>query len=314
MARGSNRRRVDRVPGERRRSAVRAALRALPAVAGAAALALGGALAWSQALAGELFRIREIRFEGLARATPEELLEISPVQRGDHLLLCDTDLVAAALRRHPWVSSVEVRRDLPSVLEAHVVERRPAAIVDLGGLYLVDAKGEVFKRALPGDGLDLPVITGIAREAWVERREDVEPLLSAALILLARWAERGLAAREPVSELHVDPDYGTTLYAGDDGLEVRLGQGDLPEKLERMERVLSALAAEGRRAEVLHLDNRRRPDWVAVRLAGGRGEADGRSAVTDGRAQGQADEPGPGRAGGRGQPPLRAPRQERSAR
>lgn len=245
-----------------------AAIRALPGLAVAGAVVLAGALAWHEALAGELFRIREIRFEGLARATPEELLEISPVQRGDHVLLCDVDLVAAALRRHAWVSSAEVRRDLPDALEVHVVERRPAAIVDLGGLYLVDAKGEVFKRALPGDGLDLPVITGIAREAWIERREDVEPLLSAALALLARWAERGLADREPVSEIHIDPDYGTTLYAGDDGLEVRLGQGGLPEKLERLERVLSALAAEGQRAEVLHLDNRRRPDWVTVRLAG----------------------------------------------
>jgi cell division protein FtsQ len=275
---------------------VRAAIRALPAIAGAAAVALAGAFVWRQALSGDLFRIREIRFEGLARATPEELLEISPVQRGDHLLLCDTDVVAAALRRHPWVSSVEVRRDLPRDLRVNVVERRPAAIVDLGGLYLVDAKGEVFKRALPGDGLDLPVITGIAREAWVERREEVEPLLSAALTLLARWAERGLARREPVSEIHIDPDYGTTLFAGEDGLEVRLGQGDLPEKLERLDRVLSALAAEGRRAEVLHLDNRRRPDWVAVRLAGRRGEADGRSAVSGGRAQGQTDPSAPARA------------------
>lgn len=293
MARGSNRRRVDRVPGARRRWAARAVIRALPALAGAAAAVLGVTLAWHQLLAGELFRIREIRFEGLARATPEELLEISPVQRGDHLLLCDVDVAAAALRRHPWVSSAEVRRDLPSALEVHVVERRPAAIVDLGGLYLVDAKGEVFKRALPGDGLDLPVITGIAREAWVERREEVEPLLSAALTLLARWAERGLAVREPVSEIHLDPDYGTTLYAGDDGLEVRLGQGDLPEKLERLERVLSALAADGQRAEVLHLDNRRRPDWVAVRLAGRRGEADGRSAVSGGQAGGRTEPSAP---------------------
>ncbi len=269
MARGSNRRRVDRVPGERRRSAARAAFRALPALAGAAALALAGAVLWRQALAGDLFRIREIRFEGNARASAEELLEVSPVQRGDHLLLCDMDLVAAALGRHPWIASVEVERSLPRDLVVRVTERRAAAIVDLGGLYLVDANGEVFKRAVPGDGLDLPVITGIAREAWIERREEVEPLLSAALALLARWAERGLDRREPVSEVHIDPEYGTTLFAGDDGLEVRLGHGALPEKLERLERVLSAVAAEGRRAEVLHLDNRRRPEWVTVRFAAG---------------------------------------------
>lgn len=241
-------------------------LRAAWPLAGAAAVALAALVAWRVAFQGELLRIREVRFEGLSRATAAELLEISPVQRGDHVLLCDTDLVAAALRRHPWVASVEVRRELPGTLAVSVVERRAVALVELGGLYLVDDEGEVFKRAVPGDGLDLPVVSGISREAWVERRAEVEPLLSAALALLARWAERGLDARTPVSEIHVDPDFGTTLWAGDDGLEIRLGHGELPDKLERLDRVLSALAADGQRAQVLHLDNRRRPDWVAVRL------------------------------------------------
>jgi len=302
---------VDRVPGERRRRFARALLRGLPTLAGLGALLLGGVLAWRLALAGDLFRIREVRFEGLARATAEELLELSPVQRGDPLLLCDTDLVAAALRRHPWIAAVEVERDLPRTLVVRVVERHAAALVDLGGLYLVDAKGEVFKRAVPGDGLDLPVIRGIAREAWVDRREEVEPLLSAALALLARWAERGLDRTEPVSEVRIDPDYGTTLWAGDDGLEVRLGHGELPEKLERLERVLSAVAADRARAQVLHLDNRRRPDWVAVRLEGRRGETDGRSAMNAAwRAKGQTDESAPERAGARGARPFRAPRQD----
>ncbi len=273
VARGPNRRRVDRVPGERRRAAAALVRRALRPIAVVAAIATAGALAWRAGVQGDLFRIREIRFAGLSRATAEELLQISPVQRGDHILLVDTDLVAAALRRHPWVASAEVRRELPRTIAVAIVERRAAALVDLAGLYLVDDRGEVFKRAVPGDGLDLPVITGISREAWVERRSEVEPLLTAALALLARWSERGLDRRAPVSEIHIDPDSGTTLWAGDEGLEIRLGLGDLPEKLDRLERVLSAVAADGQRAEVLHLDNRRRPDWVAVRLrtAGPRG-------------------------------------------
>jgi len=271
VARGSNRRRVDRVSGE----GLRRLRRALPLVlAPAVALAASGSgalLAWRYGFHGELLRIHEIRFEGLSRASPEELLEISPVRVGDPLLLCDPELVEAAMRRHPWVSSVEVKRRLPAALDVAVVERRAAALVDLGGLYLLDRNGEIFKRAVPGDGLDVPVVTGIARDDWVERRGEVEPLLRAALALIDRWSERGLERRAPISEIHVDPDYGTTLWVGPRGLEVRLGVGDLAEKLVRFERVLSALEAEGQRAEVLHLDNRRRPDWVAVRLAGGGG-------------------------------------------
>ena len=62
--------------------------------------------------------------------------------------------------------------------------------------------------------------------------------------------------------------YGAIAWAGEQGFEVRLGHGDIAEKLARLERVLAAVEAEGQRPEVLHLDNRRRPDWVAVRLAG----------------------------------------------
>jgi cell division protein FtsQ len=281
VAQGPNRRRVDRVPGERRRTIALAAARALPSVLVLAALLGGGALAWRHAVAGELLRVREIRFQGLSRATADELLELSPVQRGDHLLFLDTAAVEAALLRHPWIASARVERRFPPALEVTVSERRPAALVELGGLYLVDDRGEVFKRATPGDGLDLPVITGIAREAWVDRRAELEPQLGAALALLARWSGCGLDRRAGISEIHVHPDYGMTLWT-EDGTEVRLGQGELEEKLSRLERVLSALDAEGQRAQVLHLDNRRRPDWVAVRLAGRRGEVDGRSAVMAG--------------------------------
>jgi cell division protein FtsQ len=259
---------VDRDPAEQRRRVERVVSRAIPWVASAALLVGLCALAWTQAIRGDLLRIREIRFSGLSRATAQQLLELSPVQGGDHLLLCDTALMEVALRRHPWIAAVEVRRSLPPALDVTVVERRATALVDLSGLYLVDAGGEVFKRALPGDGLDLPVITGVSRDDWVERRGAVDPALRGALALVDAWAERGLDRRAPVSEIHLDAEYGTRVWAGADGVEIRLGHGALPEKLARLERVLAAVEAEGQRAEVLHLDNRRRPDWVAVRLAG----------------------------------------------
>lgn len=292
MARGANRRRVDSEPGAWRGTAARAVSLVLPSVAAVALLAGATYALWRVGVEGPALRLREIRFEGLGRATREELLELSPAHAGDHLLAVDPAAVEAALARHPWIDTVAVRRSLPPALEVTVTERRAVALVDLGGLYLVDSHARVFKRAAPGDGLDLPVVTGIAREDWVERRPELEPLLSGALALLDRWAERGLDRRAPVSEIHIDPDWGVTVYAGREGTEIRLGTGDLPAKLSRLERVLDALDADGREASVLHLDNRRRPEWVAVRLAGRRTSALGA------RAQTQPDEAGPKRVGG----------------
>jgi cell division protein FtsQ len=139
-------------------------------------------------------------------------------------------------------------------------------LVELSGLYLVDEAAEVFKRAAPGDGVDLPLVTGIARDDYVRHRAAVEPRLRDALALARAWRERGRDALGRLSEIHVDPD-ATTIYVGDAGTQVRLGAGDLEEKLARLEKVLSALGAEGKTAEVLHLENRLHPSWVTVRLA-----------------------------------------------
>jgi cell division protein FtsQ len=249
---------------------------ALPTAVALSALGAAAWVTWTVGVKGDLLRIRAIRFTGLSQVREADLLGLSPIQRGDHLLLADADALAAAVLRNPWIASAEVARRLPPALEVAVTERRAAALVELGGLYLVDERGQVFKRAAPGDGLDLPVVTGLTREDHARRRDEVTGRLQAALAFLERWREAGLDRRVPVSELHLDAAAGLTVYAGDDGMEIRLGQGDLPAKLDRLERVLSALEADGRRAEVLHLDNRRHPDWVAVRTAGRGGAVDGR--------------------------------------
>jgi cell division protein FtsQ len=266
VARG-NRRKADRVPGERRHRLVRALRLTLPTVVALGALGAAGAGIWRYAVAGEALRLREVHFTGLSRVRAEELLALAPVRRGDHLLAVDPGAVEAALLRHPWVASAHVERRLPHGLDVQIVERHAAAVVVLGDLYLVDTHGEVFKRAAPGDGLDLPVITGIEREAWIERREEIQPLVAGALALVTRWQALGLADRAPVAEIHVDPDFGTTVTTAA-GTEIRLGQFGLEEKLSRLTRLLSQLDAEGRRAQVIHLDNRRHPEWVAVRFAG----------------------------------------------
>jgi cell division protein FtsQ len=266
-----NRRRVDVRPGERRRRLARAAMLAFPTVASLTVLSAASWLGWRYAAAGDLLRVRAVRFEGASRARPEELAELCPVKPGDHLLLVDGDLVVRALLRHPWVAGVEVERVLPPAVVVRIAERRAVALAELGGLYLVDERGVVFKRAATGDGLDLPVVTGITRQDFLENEAEVAPRLVAALALLRRWSDLRLDRRQAISQIHLDPDYGTTVWAGDDGVEIRLGHGDLEEKLARLERVLAAVQSEGRRPRVLHLDNRRRPDWVAVRFDDSRG-------------------------------------------
>lgn len=231
--------------------------------------ALGGWRGWIALTTGEVLRIGEIRFSGLRTISAEELLEASPVKRGDNLVLTDVDAMARSLRRNPWVAEVEVRRRWPPALEVAVRERQAAVLVDLGTLYLADGEGHVIKRAGPGDGLDLPLVTGFAAEDYVKRRADVEGGLRGALRLAGAWAAAGLDRSLPIAEIHLDFVDGVTVYAGEEGVQVRLGGDDPGPKLARLRTVLAALRADGKRAEVIHLDNRTHPSWVTVRPRGG---------------------------------------------
>jgi cell division protein FtsQ len=271
---------------------------------GVTGLAVGAVLGWGYVTQGESLRIASIRVVGASRAAAAEIEALSPVKPGDNLLAADVDAVERAVARHPWVAKVEARRRLPPALEIAVTEREPRALVDLGGTYLVDREAQVFKRAAAGDGLDLPVVTGFGRDDFAQRRAVVESRLHGALALLDEYAREGLVPLAAVQEIHLDDDWGVTLYVGDEGTQVRLGQGDLPQKLGRLHRVLEALRAEGRKAEVIHLDDRNHPDRVAVRLSGGvvvQDGAGGKSAPA--RVEGARE--GPGRRRGRDAPLAR---------
>jgi len=306
VARSRNRRRVDQgpkaPPGALRHGLTLAVLWGL----GAVALGAGGVAAWRYVTKGESARIGEVRVVGASRATEAEIRALSPVKPGDDLLSADVDAVERAVARHPWVARAEARRSLPPAIEITVTEREPRALVDLGGTYLVDRDAQVFKRAGAGDGLDLPLVTGFGRDDFAQRRTAVEAGLRGALALADEYAREGLVPLAAIQEIHLDGDWGVTLYVGDEGTQVRLGQGDLPQKLGRLHRVLEALRAEGRKAEVIHLDDRTHPDRVGVRLSGGAvgGVQDG-AGGTPAPARAEGAREGPGRRRGRDAPLAR---------
>jgi cell division protein FtsQ len=304
VAQARNRRRVDMgpkpPPGALRHGLTLALLWGV----GAAVLGVAGIQGFRTLTRGDALRVSAIRVTGASRAAEAEILALSPVKPGDDLLSADVEGMERAVARHPWVASAEVHRRLPRDLEIAVTEREPRLLVDLGGTYLVDREAQVFKRAAAGDGLDLPVVTGFGRNDYAERRSAVENGLRGALALLDEWHREGLAPLAAIQEIHLDGDWGVILYVGDEGTQVRLGQGDLPQKLGRLHRVLEALRAEGRKAEVIHLDDRSNPDRVTVRMSGSSAVQDGAGAKpVPARVEGARE--GPGRRRGRDAPLAR---------
>jgi cell division protein FtsQ len=238
-----------------------------------AGLVWGGVELRTWALASPTFQLKEVNFTGLSRASHAELVRLSGLTVGQNLFAMEVAALERTMLQHPWVRGVEVTRHFPASVSVRVVEHAPEALVVLGDLYVLDEEGEPFKRVTPGDGLDLPLVTGVERDAYVKDPDEVREQLRGALAVARSYAALKPGRHERLSEVRVQGTFLALVTTG--GQEVRLGEGDPEAKLSRLARVRRELSTRGLTAEVIHLDNRARPGWVTVKLSSAVSERNG---------------------------------------
>lgn len=265
-----NRRKVDlaKKTGEMKATVTHHApsvLKALGVTAFTVGLAFAGWKGWGWAKTTDRFALRAVRVIGNTRVTDAQIAKLGGLVMGQNLFALELGGVERSLATHPWIKSVSVRRSVPDELTVQIVENVPVALIALGDLYLVDLDGEPFKRAQPSEVMDLPLITGIERDALVAKRDESRELVKHALAALAVYAKSPVAKGHPISEVNVS-DFGLTLVTTT-GQEIVLGTADVEPALARLERIRKELSARKLTAEVIRLDNRTRPNWVAVQTA-----------------------------------------------
>ncbi|UCF48817.1 MAG: FtsQ-type POTRA domain-containing protein [Myxococcales bacterium] len=214
----------------------------------------------------DAFAIREIIIEGNHQLEDIDVRRAARLQIGSNVFEVSSEGTRNHLLQHPWIEEASVVRKLPGRVRIEIVERKPVALVALDQLYLVNDEGAVFKRLGVDDPVDLPVITGIASERFYDDFDYRTAVLLRSMALLQDYEGAGLAKREPVSEIHFEGANGIELFVGDDGMNVRLGNGQHRQKLRRLRQVLQRLAKEKTRPSYVYLDNVRSPERVTVRL------------------------------------------------
>jgi len=273
----------------------RALRRSLPTIAATSAIALVGAGAWASyrfITTSDRFAIRTIEIRGESHLTEEQVRAALPVQLGDNVFATNLDKLTRALRETPWIASATAHRVLPDTIVVEIREHAPAALVELGGLYLVDTSGHPFKRAQleAGDGAGLPVITGLERSAYEQDPDATATLVTDALAVLEAWGQD--PTRPAIGELHLDARHALTLRTYEHAIAIQLGPIDplvphgpqaheaprgshatstpgagdeLAARLRTFDAAWADLSdAERTRARAIHLDAR--PDQVAVAL------------------------------------------------
>ncbi|MCP3098972.1 FtsQ-type POTRA domain-containing protein [Myxococcus sp. K15C18031901] len=238
-------------------------------------LVWGGVASRAWALSSPQFGLAAVSFSGLQRSSRVELLRLAALTKGQNLWTLDAGALERAMLQHPWVKRVEVTRRFPNRVSVAVTEHVPEAMAVLGELYVLDEEGEPFKRVTPGDGLDLPLVTGVDREGYVADPAAARERFRKALEVARAYAQQSPGKAERLSEVRLEARDVTLVAAS--GQEVRLGEGDSEVKLQRLARVRRELGARGLAAEIIHLDNRARPGWVAVKLSNSASERSGGS-------------------------------------
>ena len=212
------------------------------------------------------FVVKAVRISPTRHVSEAQLVARAALPEGANLFSLDVDALGRRVAADPWLASARPRRELPSTVAVDVEEREAACTIALGALYLADDRGVVFKRASVDEAASFPVITGIARDAYVHDREASLALIHGGLAALALWQE---GSRPAIGEIHVDPASGVTLYTRKDGIAARLGRGDRAVLAARLRRLDAAWAAlgEGERPSVFFVDQQTKGDRVTVRLA-----------------------------------------------
>ena len=234
-------RRPDVRPGRNRRFSQRM-VRFAGAGLALGALAAFGALLSTRVAGARLLAVDRFVIEGHRRVSEAELDAAKGSVRGQSLLLVDLEQFRARFFDSRWVSSVTVRRLLPSTLEVHIVEREPVALARLGRqLYLVDGTGVIIAEYGPQHSdFDLPIVDGLASADPKSGSIDVgrAQLVGRFMGALATRPE----LRRSVSQMDVSRDGNVAVLLDDDPTLLYLGNDEFVERLRTYLEIRQTLA------------------------------------------------------------------------
>jgi len=227
------------------------------AATGLAAVALSGGILYGcyRALTSvSLFSLKLIEVSSAKHLTRDEILGLAGVEAGKDLLRMNLKRMGEHILQNPWVETVRINRYFPDAVSIAITEREPVAIVNMGFIYYLDKKGNVFKVLNQGDKLDFPVVTGFSEEDLGSDPKGTREALVDTCLLLQILREKGAFILADVSEIHYDKGYGFTLFTASGALPVKVGSGDFPAKVERFARIYRDLMVQMPAIHYIDLD------------------------------------------------------------
>lgn len=208
-------------------------------------------LCGAAALGYFVFEIKEIKVEGSARFSQEEIVQLSGVQAGENLFLVSKKQLKANIEQQPYLQFSHVSYDLPGTLILHVTEKKAYGAVPFDGQYaFIDEAGTVLQ--LSAEANDVPVVEGFAATAAVLGAQIQGPTpyqLHVFSEMMPRLLEQSFAG----SIVGIDITQPAAVHVKTvTGMTIRMGSVDnLDAKLGWLNTLLPRLAEEGKQTGTL---------------------------------------------------------------
>lgn len=204
------------------------------------------------------FRITGIDVVGVySRYSPEQIVEMSGLKRGRHILLQDLPEARTLLNADPYLSAT-VKYVFPNKINITISERRGIGVVQWGPdseyLALIDANGYVLESDRPSAG-GLPIVKGLVVTrvvAGTKIGDDADEQVQSTLDVLGALDEFGLLYS--ISSVDMSETMGISMYTPE-GYRIELGNvSDLTTKFTRLKRgwktIMSTAADQMRKPSV----------------------------------------------------------------
>jgi cell division protein FtsQ len=192
-------------------------------------------------LSSDLFHVDRVLVKGCHKLEKQQVIALSDIHLGVNTFDLDLELIGQQVEANPWVRNAGVKRIFPSRIEISLNERKPVAIINLGLLYYVDERGDVFKVLDGSDDLNYPIITGFSY-AQVEGDDPAfTNELQQVVKLIANLKQRQVMNLQQISEIHRDDSGSLALFTLDNAVKITLGRNDFMKKLNRLEKIYAKL-------------------------------------------------------------------------
>lgn len=204
-----------------------------------------------------VFTVNHIFVHGQYELSEEEIIRASGIHQGADMFALDLGAGIENLIAQPYIYNAYISRHFPDVVNIHVIERQPVALIRLKEDYALDA----FATMLPGPvnyhSDSLPVITGVDPELPFEMgHQTFHPDIRHAINFVNYVGRFNDELRSYCSHISWSADKGWVIRKDSHYPPVYMGKQDLEKRFD----ILDAFIAK------MHRDNIDMQDFKYVSL------------------------------------------------